>query len=240
MRLTKRAMIFAVLGLAGACPALADTASFTGTLANSTDVFSLVFNVAGTSSQAVTVQTWGFGGGTNADGKPIAAGGFDPFVGIFSDTGPAASIVTDGLGNPFGSSDLLSNFTSFSGCGPAGIANIGGPVCGDLTMNLVLGPGAYTLVLSDAGYIANAVFDNGTLGEGFADFTVGVLETCNTTDAGTSCVNDTANWAFDLTTSPNSGGGTPATTPEPSSLLLASSALLAAACWRRRKTFVVN
>ena len=30
---------------------------------------------------AITLQTYGFGGGVNAAGTTIAAGGFDPFVG---------------------------------------------------------------------------------------------------------------------------------------------------------------
>ncbi|MGA2813465.1 MAG: DVUA0089 family protein, partial [Candidatus Acidiferrum sp.] len=72
-------------------PAIADsTASYTGSLASSSDVYSLVFNVGGTTGQTVTVQTWSFGGGVNAAGNTIPAGGFDPFVAIFDGTGPTA------------------------------------------------------------------------------------------------------------------------------------------------------
>jgi|GEM_PF-6058564 len=98
-------------------------------------------------------------------------------------------------------------------------------------MSLSLLPGTYTLVLSDGANIANAVFDNGTLGEGFTDFTGGAFQTCNGVDANGNpvCVTDTANWAFDLTM-----GGT-APTPEPASLLLFGSGLLGLGWWQRRK-----
>lgn len=230
MRFAKTTLVAlgSLLVLAGST--FADTSSDTGTLANSTDTVSLVFNIAGSSGENVTIQTWGFGGGVNAAGQTIVAGGFDPFVGIFSGTGSAATIVTDGLGDPFGTSDALSNFAGFVGCPPAGTVNIGGSVCGDVTMQLSLLPGTYTLLLSDALFVPNAVFDNGTLGEGFSDFTGGALQTCNTDCSGaTTCASDTANWAFDLTTS--SGPVVPS--PEPGSLFLLAGGLCALEFWRR-------
>jgi hypothetical protein len=211
--------------------AFADSTSSTGTLASSTDTVSLVFVVGGSSSENVTIQTLGFGGGLNAAGETIAAGGFDPFVGVFSGTGSTAAIVTDGMGDPFGTSDALSNFGGFAGCPPAGTVNIGGAVCGDVTMQLSLLPGTYTLLLADALYIPNAVFDNGTLGEGFSDFTGGALQTCNSDSSGDStCANDTGNWAVDLTTS---GNIVPA--PEPGALYLLAGGLFALELLRRRR-----
>jgi PEP-CTERM motif-containing protein len=230
MRLAKTTLVVlgALLVLAGSAPA--DSTSYTGMLANSTETYSLVFTVGGASNENVTIQTWGFGGGVNAAGQTIAAGGFDPFVGIFTGTGSTATILTDGLGDPYGTSDALSNYADFAGCPPAGTADIAGSVCGDITMQLSLKPGAYTLLLSDALYIPNAVYDNGTLGEGFSDFTGGAFQTCNTDSTGaTTCADDTANWAFDLTTS----GGTTAPTPEPGSLFLLAGGLCAVEFWRR-------
>ena len=215
-----------VLALALFIPAVAsaDSSSYTGTLANPQDTYTLAFSVSGTLPVDVTVQTWGFGGGTNATGAIIAPGGFDPFIGIFDGTGPSASIATDGLGDPYGTSDVLSNFAGFAGCPLAGTVNLGGSsICGDITMSLLLAPGSYTLLLSDADYIPNAVFDNGTLGEGFTDFTGGALQTCNTDATGsTTCADDSANWAFDITTKSKT-----VNTPEPQSFLLLASALLA-------------
>lgn len=144
----------AVLLAAGS--AFADSSSSTGTLASSTDTASLVFVVGGSSSENVTIQTLGFGGGVNAAGQTIVAGGFDPFVGVFSGTGSTAAIVTDGMGDPFGTSDALSNFGGFAGCPPAGTVDIGGSVCGDVTIQLALLPGTYTLLLTDALYMHQA------------------------------------------------------------------------------------
>jgi hypothetical protein len=216
--------------LAGAWPAAADsTSSFTGSLASPQDTFTTTL-VLGAASN-VTLQTWGFGGGTNAAGTSIPAGGFDPFLGIFSGTGSGASLLTDGGGNPFGTSDTLSNYQGFTGCPPAGTVNIGGAVCGDITMSVALAAGTYTILLSDASYIPNAVFDNGTLGEGFTDLTGGAFQTCNLTPNGTTCAADTSKWALDVTTS---GGVTP--TPEPGSFLLVGAGLAALALARLLRT----
>ncbi len=219
----------ALAALAMLLPAAnADTVSDTGTLASSSDVFetTLTLGTAG----SVVLQTFGFGGGVNGAGKTIAAGGFDPLVGIFSGTGAGATVVTDASSNPYITSDVLSNYSSFMGCPPASTGNIGGPLCGDISMSLSLAAGTYTILLADAEYLPNAVFDNGTLREGFTDLTAGAFQTCNTDSFGnTTCANDTANWALDVTTS-----RTVTTTSEPSSLLLLATGLAALLAARHR------
>jgi len=202
------------------------TQSFVGTLASSSDVFTTTLTLA--SAGNVLLQTYGFGGGVNGQGTGIAAGGTDPFLAIFAGTGDGATMLTDALENPFGTSLDITNFDSFAGCPPAGAPSIGGSaVCGDIQMNLgVLAAGSYTIVLSDGQYIANAVFDNGTLGEGFSDLTGGVF--CNLAINGADCPNTSGNYALDVTTT------TSVVTPEPATMLLVGSAMLLG-CWKGRK-----
>ncbi len=205
--------------------ALADsTTSYTGTLSSPEDTFTTTLTL--TSAESVALQTYGFGGGTNGNGTVIAPGGTDPFLAIFAGTGSGATILTDGMGNPFGTALDLGNYSSFVGCPPANtVSDFGDTTCGDITMTFAsLAAGTYTIVLSDGQYIANAVFDNGTLGEGFTDFTGGVF--CNTEDfdTGTPCPNISGAYALDITTPGGSGtgtgpgGGSP--TPEPATFLM--------------------
>jgi hypothetical protein len=223
----------------GSCITTASGAiSCTGTLANPEDVFTEQFTVSGAPAN-VTLQTYGFGGGTNANGDLISPGGTDPFLAIFS--GPTAAILTDGTAppngpNPFGTSLDLSNYLSFAGCGPAHTVSWGGAaVCGDITMTLPsLAGGTYTVILTDGQYQANAVFDNGTLGEGYTDFTggqSGAAQFCNLQDGnGIACPNTSGAFALDIIGLP----ANPSPTPEPTSLLLFGSGLLVVS-WRSRK-----
>ena len=233
MRFLKSMAVLLLLSLAAVRSASANAVSYTGNLASSTDVFSLVFTVGGAGSQTIDVQTWGFGGGTNANGQVIPAGGFDPLLALFWGSGLAASLIN-------GTSDVLSNFGSFVGCGPAGTVAFGNgdSVCGDISMSFTLVPGEYTLIFSDADYVPNALFDNGMLGEGFTDLTGGAFQTCDTNASGSmSCITPTSNWAFDIT---NEGSGSLQATPEPAPLLLVGTGLLGVGWWGRRKLALKN
>ncbi len=206
---------FLVAAFLAAQVATGGTISYTGTLIDPTDD-STQITVTLASAGILSLQTWGFGGGTNAAGNTILAGGFDPFVGVFQGTGGAAVFID-------GTSDDLSNFGSYAGCPPAGTVTIGGgPVCGDVAMSLSLAAGTYTVLLTDGAYIPNAVFETGgTLSDGFFDATSG-FQTC--LDQNT-CVDDTNQWALDITT------------PEPGGLWMCGiGALVWIAASRRRRT----
>ena len=199
----------------------ASTMSQTGALADPTDTYQLQFNVGSTST--ITLQTWGFGGGKNAAGNTILAGGFDPFISFFDASGNIVDIGGD-PNNPAATSDTLSNYSSFAGCPPAGTVAFsnGDNVCGDITMSFQLAAGSYSLVLSDANYQPNAVFDNGNLSEGFVDLTGGAFQTCDVNSGGAiACITPDANWAFDLSVDTNSPP--PAPVPEPATLALVVS-----------------
>jgi hypothetical protein len=185
--------------------ALAGSMTYTGTLAGPQYYDDITFSVSGT--QSIGLQTYGFG-----------MDGTDPFLAIFNGTGSSASILTDAAANPFGTSLALSNYGSFAGCPPATAPTIGGSsVCGDVAMSLTLSPGTYTVVLSDGNLIANAVYDNGTLGEGFTNFTGGQF--CNLLINGVDCPN--TNGYFDLVISGNFSAVSQqqVLTPEPGVLL---------------------
>jgi len=218
-----RASIIAITASAWVCGS-AETISQTGTLANPED--SVLINLSLVSDGSVTLQTYGFGGGTNAAGTVIAPGGFDPFVGIFAGTGSSAVFLN-------GSSDVLTNYSP--GCPPAGAIAIGSipGQCGDVNLLFPdLAAGTYTVLLSDAAYLPNAVFEAtpGLLGDGFADLTGGVFQTCYDAD---DCNTDTANWALDITTS---AGATPPPVPEPPAVELAGMGIAFAAAWIYRRS----
>jgi hypothetical protein len=192
----------------------AATISKSGTFATPEDIETLTLTL--TSSGNVTLQTYGFGGGTNAAGTLISPGGFDPFVGLFAGTGLTATFIN-------GTSDVLSNYAA--GCPPAGTVTVGSlkNQCGDARLQFNgLAAGVYTVLLTDGEYIPNAVFETtpGPLGDGFTDLTAGVFQTCE--DAN-NCNADSGAWALDITTT---GGSV--STPEPAGtamLLLAALAL---------------
>ena len=216
----KRSLRILFAATMGAGVASATTVSYTGTLSTPESVVQFV--VALGNAGTVALQTFGFGGGTNAAGTIIPAGGTDPFVAIFSGTGNAATVVTDGLGNPYATSLDLTNYGNpdFLGCPPAGAPSIGGsPQCGDVAMSTSLPAGTYTFVVSDGQYIANAYFDNGTLGEGFTDLTGGNF--CNLLINGVGCPNTSGAYALDITTPAGS-----VFVPEPATAAILCAGLL--------------
>jgi hypothetical protein len=213
--------ILALLAVAG-CSLSAESLSYTGILATPESVFEQAFTLSG--EDTVFFQTWSFGGGTNAAGQVIPAGGFDPLLTLFSGTGPDATIVTDGGGNPIADGDLLANppWSYVGNCPSAGTVAIGvNSDCGDDEIQVALPPGTYTLLLTDAAYTPNAVYDNGALSEGFTDFTAGVFQTCDTDG---SCITPSGNFAVDIVSS-----SLAETAPEPMALLLFVTGLTALA-----------
>jgi hypothetical protein len=90
-----------------------------------------------------------------------------------------------------------------------------------------LAAGTYTVVLSDGQYIPLAVYDNGTLGEGFSDLTGGGF--CNLSINNVDCSNTSGAYAFDIT-------GLPAApVPEPASVLLLLAGVLGLALIVKRQ-----
>jgi hypothetical protein len=169
--------------------------SFTGSLDpnNPNDVFITPFTL---SSQAnLNIQTWGFGGtagapgGANAAGAVILAGGFDPYVSLFTGTGNGATF-------------LASNDDGLCPPGTPFLA------CADSTLNIAnLAAGSYTLALTlpfNFSFAENQ--GSGTLGDGF----IGLDASFSDGSCAGLCTN---NFAVDIT----SAGieTTPPTQPAP-------------------------
>lgn len=215
--------------------------SCTGTLGTSEDVFTDTFVATGSS---VTIQTYGFGGGTNAAGETIAAGGFDSLVALFSGPATNATVLTDGLGNPIASADNFFPTSAASpGCPPANTVLLdGSPTCGDNTLAAsVIAGDTYTVLLTDVAFVALAVNPQvpgafnltdttsstygGTNGA-YNDLTGGAFQTCG----AVTCLTDTGNFAVDIS-------GNPVTsTPEPGTFVLLGTGLLGIASLRRRRS----
>jgi PEP-CTERM motif len=213
----KRATWILCLLAATAASLSAESLSFTGTLNTSEDVFTTTFTL--TTADTLTFQTWGFGGGTNAAGHAIAAGGFDPLITLFSGPVATATLLLDGFGDQVADADNLSDppWSFVGNCPAAGTVTIGSTTgnCGDDFMQATLSAGTYTLLLTDANYIPGAFTDGGTLSEPFVDLTGGVFQTCV---SPTECITPNGNYAVDiLSTQPLI---LPTAIPEPSTLPL--------------------
>ncbi len=90
--------LFIAIGLiSGTASASAANFSFIGNLNHDDAVQEFNFEVEG-AAREVTLRTWSFAGGTNAEGQVIQAGGFDPVVSLFnSSTGALISFNDDGF-----------------------------------------------------------------------------------------------------------------------------------------------
>jgi hypothetical protein len=148
-----------VLGLSAAPAAFADSitfspgaVSFTGNLPNGgsgvpeNEAALLSFTLAGPSD--IAIQTFGYGGGTDAAGESVLATGFIPVVELYD---PAGNLIAD------------SGLSGVAGCPPAGLDGIG--ACGDIFMDLgsTAAAGNYTLAVLAFGNAPNGT----TLAEGF-------------------------------------------------------------------------
>jgi hypothetical protein len=234
---------------ASGCTTPTGAISCTGTLSTPEDIFTEIFTLA--TSATITVQTYGFGGGTNADHMTITAGGFDSMVALFSGM-PTAATILQSSGNPIASAD---NFLLYSpGCPPAGTVTVGTVtgVCGDNTLSAVLAAGTYTMLLTDANFVALAVnpniffgpydltdttssnYGSSTNNGAYNDLSGGVFQTCAT---DVDCNTDNGNFAVDITGLPV------ASIPEPSTLLPLATVLACLALLRRRalgRRFVIE
>ena len=120
-------------------PANAANLSLTGNLADANDTPSFFFTADGTST--VTIRSYSWGSGTNAQGTTIAAGGFDPVLTLFNSID----------GNYILDRDDISST----------------PQNLDFQLSQVLAAGNYRAVISASGNYANGAFPGGNFSDGF-------------------------------------------------------------------------
>jgi len=195
----------ALCAAAASSAVMAGSASFTGLLDADTpnDVALIEFSTSATAD--LDIQTWSFGGGVNAAGASIAAGGFDPYVSLFSGWGAAATF-------------LASNDDGL--CPPGTPSPTPSPSCADSTLRLAnLAAGRYTLALtlpSNFSFAEN--LGSGTLGDGF----IGLAASWSDGACAASC---SSAYAVDVSSA--------TLVPEPSAMSLLSLGLLALSVRRR-------
>ena len=204
--------LFFTAGLAVSTVQAQSNFSFEGLFLTDDQVQLFDFTLA--TGSTVTMQSWGYGGGTNANGQLVPAGGFDSFFTWFA-----------GNGSQIGTNDDV-------GCG--GPTNSHNGACLDAYAQVFLPAGSYTLALTQSGNEPIGDLSDGFTEQGQGDFTANgncpaFCDLLGNTDNG--------NWAVDISnvTSATEVGAT----PEPSTwvLSIAGIALLLAA-WRRRNQAV--
>jgi len=201
-------MLFSAAGVAASF-------SFIGNFVNDNDVqlFSFTLLNPGT----VTVQTWGYGGGTNAAGMPIAPGGFESTLSIFNaPSGTAAGGPFDPGGTPCAPRNIDPNLLPLT-------------LCLDAYGQAALPAGNYFLSLTQS---PNEPV-SGDLGDGFF-FTDAVPDpNFNNHFVGTLGLQRDSHWAVDIL-SVDAASQIGGTTPEPASAALVAGAMVLAGFWRRR------
>jgi hypothetical protein len=170
-----------------------------------------LFDFALAADSTVTMESWGYGGGTNATGTVIPAGGFDSFFTWYASDGSQIGTDDDCNGGP-------------------GHAHNG--ACLDAYASVFLPAGNYVLALTQSGNFPMGSLSDGFTEQGQGNFTANgncpaFCDTFGNTDNG--------NWAVDiLNVNSATQVGAPAT-PEPSTWVLSvgSIALLLVALRRR-------
>ena len=185
----------AVLALAVfATGAQATDLSFTGNFNHDNDVQQFTFTVSSTSS--VSLRSWSYAGGMNANGDTILRGGFDPILALFDSTGNKLYEQDD------------------AGCGAvAGDAVTGR--CFDVKYTTDLAAGTYTVTVQQySNFAAGAHLSDGFDYDGVAyqNFRNGFVDAAGDKRDG--------HWAFDILNVDSAVVVPPADVPEPASLAL--------------------
>ena len=168
--------------------------SFTGSFSHDNDVQRFTFTVGSTSS--VTLRSWSYAGGVNAQGDTIARGGFDPILSLFDAAGAKLYEQDD-----------------------AGCTDVDGDAvtgrCYDVKYTNGLAAGTYTVTIQQFNnFAAGSNLAAGFAHDGVADqnFRNGFVDA--------SGDKRDAHWAFDILNVDTAVVTPPGKVPEPASLAL--------------------
>jgi len=200
-----------LLGLA-VTPATTTAAavSFTGTFQQDDNVRLFGFTLAAPAT--VGVETWSYGGGTDAQGQVIARGGFETVVSLFSGSGVFIDVSLTGS------------------CPPQNVDPTTG-LCGDSFLSDSLAAGNYLVAITEYANIPNGPnLGNGFLETGQGNFTGPLFCGAAGSFFDATCNHRTGNFELDIL------GVTSATAvPEPTGLAMLGSTFLAGATLLRRR-----
>lgn len=200
--------------------ASASSFSFTGTFIQDDQLELFQFLAP---SASVTLATLGYGGGVNAAGATIAAGGLDPVLSLFD--------ATNGLS---ASSPLIAQDSA----GGAGNMDPDTGLMADelLTLTNLNPTHTYVLVLSEYDNLAaGATYGDGFTKTGQGNFTPNEFGCSGTAFCDPTASQRTGAWAVDITGVSAASDITAGATPEPASILLIGTGFAGLALSRRRK-----
>ena len=199
--------------------------SFTGTWTQDDQLEVFQFTAP---SPITMLRTWGYAGGTNANGQVILPGGFDPILTVFDATGGLVS-----------SSVLVDSNNDGAGVDTDGTT---GNAFDSLLLLSALNPGGtYVLILSQNDNFANGpTYGNGFGRDGQGNFTAGAFGCVGTAPFCESpfVPQRTGDWAVDITgvesaaDITNNGG---AGVPEPGTIVLLAAGLTSLVLLGRRR-----
>lgn len=212
---------FILVLLLSAGVASASNISFTGTFSQDDQLEIFQFTAP---SNNVTLRTWSYAGGINANGQIILAGGFDPVLSLFDATGGLLS-----------SSPLVA--TNDDGAGVAIDPSTGNAF--DSLLNLTtLAGSTYILVLSQYDNLPNGPdFGGGFSQQGAGNFTPGEFGCGGVSFCDPSPAQRTGNWAVDIDGVGAASDLSASSVPEPRSTTLLAAGILGLALlgWRKKK-----
>lgn len=139
-----------------------------------------LFNFSLRTDSQVTVRTYSYGGGTQSDGTVIAAGGFDPVLSLFNETGRFIAISDDDA-----SGTVATDPSTGQGY--------------DALIDVMLAAGDYTLALTQFdNFPSGANLEDGFKHDGEGNFTNDFTR-CETDSSFCDFLGDvrTSQWAFD-------------------------------------------